>query len=312
MEHTQLGLGWRGPPRVRPAAERLLGLLVEREALSTGQLQRLTDSPQRTAQHRLAGLAGRSLVGRVRPAVSRGTSPSLWWATPLGARTVSASGPSATTDAGAGVAGPDRGLARVSAVVVMNELWLGLRHADPQLGVRLRSWQRTPNGLILDGVRRLATDAQFTVETGAPGSAPVRVGGLVYLDTGRLPRTRLAGPLSAFARLADNRLPYADEAVSGAPPWLLVLSRQPGRADAWLAAADQLRALPPSGLDRRALLVAATRMAVCAYPPAATSVLDLSWQRPGSGRPVRLPDLLRVVLLGAPDQHAGVGHAAAR
>lgn len=304
MEHTPPELGWRRP-QVRPAAERLLGLLVEREALSTGQLQRLTGSPQRTVQYRLAGLARRGLVGRMRPVVGRGTSPSLWWATPLGARAVSGSGSTAAVDADPGTAAADRGLARVSAVVAMNELRLGLHEADPTVGVRLRSWQRTPNGVALDGVRRLATDARFTVETGAGGSTPVCVGGLVYLDSGLLPRTRLVGPLSAFARLAGSATRSGGGPVPGPLPWLLVLTRQPGRADAWLTAADEVIARPPSGLDPWAALAAAGRMTVCAYPSAATSVLDLPWQRPGAGRPARLPDLLHLDVFGAAG--AGVG-----
>lgn len=285
--------GWERP-RLRPPELRLLGLLVETEALSTGQVQRLTGSPERTVQHRLAGLAGRGLVGWVRPLVRRGTSPTLWWATPFGAQAISGHGPVSVPagddlDLDGGPCGVDRGLARVWLVVAMNELRLGLRDLHSPGGLRLLSWQRTKGGLWVDGARRLATGARFTVRVGRSGIA----GGLVLLDTGRLPRTRLVGPLSVFARLTGTRPWPMVGPGTGGVPWLLVLTREPGRAVGWLAAAEQIRLDPPGRLDPRLARAAAARVAVCTSASPSSDVLVGPWQRTGTGRPARLGDLLR-------------------
>lgn len=285
-----------------------MALLVGWEALSTGQLRRLTGSSERTVQYQLARLASRGLVGRYRPIVARGTSPALWWATPFGARAVATAGPGAETDgvtgfigpdAGGLGSGPDRGVRRVSAVVALNGLRLALAAAGPAVGVRLRSWQRTPGGVRVDGVRRLGIDARFTVDTATDpagadrAAAPVEV--LVYLDSGQLPRTRLAGPLAVFARLVASA-PGPPGERPCAWPWLLVLTGQRGRVGGWLAAAEELIARPPAGLDPQAARAAAGRVAVCACPPPGTDILDRLWQRPGTSLLTRLGDLLRTPL----------------
>ncbi len=56
------------PPRtLRQADRRLLGLLGAHEALTSGQLVRLTGLPERTVQHRLGLLYRAGLLHRVRP-----------------------------------------------------------------------------------------------------------------------------------------------------------------------------------------------------------------------------------------------------
>ena len=54
---------------------RLLGLLGEHGVLTTGQLVRLTELPERTVQHRLGRLHRAGLVSRFRPEVPVGTAP---------------------------------------------------------------------------------------------------------------------------------------------------------------------------------------------------------------------------------------------
>lgn len=280
-------------PRLRPADTRLLGLLVAAEVLSTGQLRRMTGSPERTVQYRLAGLAGRGLVGRVRPLVDRGTSPILWWATPFGARAIGAldDPPLAIDlDRADGAAGLDRRLPRVWLVAAMNELRLGLAAPAPTGGLELVCWERTPCGVRIDGARRLRVDARFSVHAGHSVA-----GGLVWLDDGRVPRTRMAGPLGAFARLTAPRpsSTQGPRSTGGGVRWLLVLARSPGRVAGWLAAAEELRGEVSAGLDRDVAAGASGRVAVYLSRSPSADVLAGPWYRPGADRPARLADVLR-------------------
>ena len=257
---------------------RLLGLLAEHEVLTTCQLQRLTGGCGRTVQHRLGLLVRRGLVERIRPRVERGTSPYLCWLTPLGAAAV-----------GVAPMACDRSTARVKAVAVLNECWTGLRDGTPGTEVELVSWQRTRDGLTFaDGgrERRLGVDAMFTAHVTRKGGQ-VAASGLVFLDTGRLPGTRLAGPLEAFTRYLVTR-----QASDGEPPWLLVVTRSAHRAGCWLTAAGD------SGAACHGLAAGVTsetgRLAVAVETaPSARLVRAAAWQQPRGRAPVRLAELLR-------------------
>ena len=260
---------------------RLLGLLAEHEVLTTGQLQRLTGGCERTVQHRLGLLVRRGLVTRMRPAVARGTSPYLCWLTSPGATAISAT-PMAC----------DRSTARVRAVAVLNECWLAIGDQTPGAEVELISWQRTRDGLTFaDGGRdrRLGVDAMFTAHVAREGAA-VAAAGLVLLDTGRLPGTRLAGPLVAFSRYLAAR--QTSEGL-GEPPWLLVVTRSAYRAGCWLTAASDSGA----ACHRLAASVAsevAGRLAVAVETaPSTRLVWAAVWQQPRGRAPVRLAELLR-------------------
>lgn len=260
-----------------PADERLLGLLAEHEVLTTGQLARLTGMCERTVQHRLALLTRRGLTGRLRPTVLRGTSPYLCWATRFGGHAI-----------GAEPASRDRSTARVSAVAVLNELWLALRDIDTGTPVRLVDWQRTLTGVPVGGARRLAVDAQFTVDTRGDEDQ-AQTDGLVLLDTGQLPTAGLTGPLRSFAQLVASAACLTEEAA----PWLLIVTRSLGRVPAWLSAADMLSAHPPAGLGAVAARLAADRVAVCVCStPSGPPILDRPWHRRAGACPLTLPELL--------------------
>ena len=264
-----------------PLDARLLGLLAEHEVLTTRQLQRLTDGRERTVQHRLGLLAGQGLAERSRPRVPRGSSPYLCWLTPLGAAVV-----------GAVPMAWDRSTARVRAVAVLNELRQTLDDPTPGVEGKVVSWQRTPDGLRFNDrgrVRRLATDVRFTAHVADDGTG-VAASGLVFLDTGALPGTRLGGPLVAFSRyLATRRTSESP----GEPPWLLVVTRSAYRAGCWLTAADDIGDTG-HGLAAGVASESAGRVAVTVETvPSPRLAQEAVWQQPHGRAPVRLAELLR-------------------
>jgi len=136
----------------------LLGLLSERDVLTTGQLVRLTWLPERTVQHRLGQLHRAGLVNRCRPEVPVGTAPSHAWLTGVGAAAIGAGPPEPWSE--------DR--ASVQAMAALSDMWLGVRDRGSEIGLHLVGWRRLRDGLTWrdpgsDAVRQLPIDAELRV-----------------------------------------------------------------------------------------------------------------------------------------------------
>jgi hypothetical protein len=112
---------------VSEVQERLLRLLDDHRVLTTAQLMEITAAPERTTEYRMAVLAKRGLVGRVRPPRGRGTHPWHWWLTPAGARLVT--GTACAEDRG----GPNPLFVRHAAATA--DMWLALTQAGPAAGL---------------------------------------------------------------------------------------------------------------------------------------------------------------------------------
>ncbi len=232
--------------------------------LTTGQLVRLTGTPERTVQHRLHVLYRAGLVSRSRPRATVGTSPYHWWLTAFGAEAV-----------GTGASEPwNEDLASVRTVAALSELWLGLRDCGPAVGLTLTGWRRLPDGLSYPDPRsgadrRLAADAELSARVGG-----IDVRALLFARVDRIPRARLGPVLARWVAYLAAR------ASANLPAGALVLTRTARQRAQVLDAA-------------RGSAGAGDKVAVAAVEPD-TGVLatDALWRVPADDHDRRLVDVL--------------------
>ena len=111
-------------------SHQLLVLLNQHRVMTTGQLARATDTPERTVRYRLEQLHDAGLVAYARPGRESGSAPRHWWLRPAGARLV------AGTAAAEGK--PSAMFAAHAAAIT--EVWLALSEHGPAHGIQLERW----------------------------------------------------------------------------------------------------------------------------------------------------------------------------
>jgi hypothetical protein len=282
---------------VSEVQERLLRLLDTHRVLTTAQLMEITAAPERTTEYRMAVLAKRGLVGRVRPPRGRGTHPWHWWLTPAGARLVT--GTACAEDRG----GPNPVFVRHAAATA--DMWLALQLAGPAAGLELLQWWRDnegwtqwqPPGWGLGGrVRRITPDAtaQLTVGslTATGGGGPALGAVLIEVDLATMTQQRLGYKLARYRDYA------ADQAWRGAHPHcpvLLVLTTTPARAATFLRGAAKLLPAPTRVQFEDDWPYEAGRLVVAAcghVRDPKVAVTERVWMLPGDTAEITLTDLL--------------------
>ena len=301
---------------VSEVQERLLRLLDTHRVLTTAQLMAITSAPERTTEYRMAVLAKRGLVGRVRPPRGRGTHPWHWWLTPAGARLVT--GTACAEDRG----GPNPLFVRHAAATA--DMWLALTQAGPAAGLELRRWWRDnegwtewqPSGWGLGGrVRRVTPDATAHLTVGGlpvgGGDGPALGAVLIEVDLATMTQQRLGYKLARYRDYA------ADQAWRGAHPHcpvLLVLTTTPARAATFLRGAAKLLPAPAPIQFEDDWPYEAGRLVVAACGDVRdpkVAVTERVWMLPGDTAEITLTDLLADRLQVARRAHA-VDVAAAR
>jgi hypothetical protein len=262
------------------ADRRLLSLLGEHQVLTTGQLTRLTDMPERTVQHRLGVLYRAGLISRHRPHAAVGTHPYHCWLTPFGAAAIGAAEPERWSEELAGL--------RTAAAVT--DLWLGVRDHGAPVGLVLKGWRRLPAGVSYPdpqtgAARRLAADAELTVGL---DTSHQEFGALVSARIDRVPKARLD---AVFARFADY---LTTSASANAHVTVLVLSRTTRHRAALLHAAEGLADAPASpNIDPAVLETTVRRVAVGVIEPRpAALAAEAVWRTAAVGVDRRLVDVL--------------------
>ncbi|MGH9129356.1 MAG: replication-relaxation family protein [Acidimicrobiales bacterium] len=275
-----LSIAFGRPDGLSPTDRQLLGLLGEHQVLTTSQLVRLTDLPERTVQYRLGQLDRAGLVNRHRPQVPVGTAPYHCWLTTFGAAAIGAGPPEPW--------GED--LAGLRAIAALSELWLGARDLGPEAGLQLKSWRRLPSGVPwrdsrTGTVRALPVEAELRVTVGG-----ALVSALVLARVERVPSARLVAVLGRFVS-AVGALP-----ATPSPPVLLVQVRTGHLADVVRSACHEVAAAPVARhLDPAALEVAIRRVAVGVVEPRPSGlVAEAVWQPGAGGRAGRLVKVLAV------------------
>ena len=279
--------------------ERLLRLLDTHRVLTTGQLMAITSAPERTTEYRMAVLAKRGLVGRVRPPRGRGTHPWHWWLTPAGARLIT--GTACAEDRG----GPNPLFVRHAAATA--DMWLALQLAGPAAGLELHRWWRDnegwtewqPSGWGVGGrVRRVTSDAtaHLTVASltaaGGGGDGPALGAVLIEVDLATMTQQRLGYKLARYRDYA------ADQAWRGAHPHcpvLLVLTTTPARAATFLRGAAKLLPAPTRVQVEDDWPYEAGRLVVAAcghVRDPKVAVTERVWMLPGDTAEITLTDLL--------------------
>jgi hypothetical protein len=108
----------------------LLVLLDQHRALTTGQLARATDTPERTTRYRVERLHRAGLVECARPGRERGSAPRHWWLRTAGARLVTGT---------AAAEGRPSGMF-VAHAAAISEVWLALVEHGRADGIEVVDW----------------------------------------------------------------------------------------------------------------------------------------------------------------------------
>jgi len=176
----------------------LLVLLNQHRVMTTGQLARATDTPERTVRYRLEQLHNAGLVAYARPGRESGSAPRHWWLRPAGARLV------AGTAAAEGK--PSAMFAAHAAAIT--EVWLALSEHGPVHGIQLESWltdragwQEWEAGTYWSRRCRLTPDAVARVRMpdGSPAVAFIEV------DLASMTQTLLKEKVARYLAYAAHR-----------------------------------------------------------------------------------------------------------
>ena len=208
----------------------LLVLLDQHRVMTTVQLARATDVPERTTRYRIERLHSAGLVDFARPGRERGSAPRHWWLRPSGARLVSGT---------AAADGRPSGMF-VAHAAAITEVWLALVEHGPAAGIevtgwltdragwqeweRVGRWSSHPSRLTPDAVATLTFDGGKAVT-------------FVEVDLASMTQTVLKQKVGRYLAYADDlawqgRYPYC-------PPMLLLTTTQ-NRAVSFLRAAAQV------------------------------------------------------------------------
>lgn len=254
------------PTGLSSTDRRLLGLLSEHDVLTTGQLVRLAELPERTVQHRLGRLHRAGLVNRCRPEVPVGTAPYHAWLTGFGAAAIGAGPPEPWSEDPAGV----------QATAALSDLWLGVQDHGSEVGLHLVGWRRLRDGLTWcdpgsDTVRQLPVDAELRMALAGEVATA-----LVLARVEGLPSARLVAILArsaAYLATARTTMPL---------PVLLVLARTKRVAAAVCETCGQVAETPADRrVDREALNAASGRPAIGVVEPRpAWLVSEAVWRTP--------------------------------
>ena len=253
--------------------------------LTTGQLVRLAELPERTVQHRLGRLHRAGLVNRCRPEVPVGTAPYHAWLTSFGAAAIGAGPPEPWREDRAGV----------QATAALSDMWLGVRDRGSEVGLHLVGWRRLRDGLTWrdpgsDTVRQLPIDAELRVTLGGEVATA-----LVLARFERLPSARLVAILARFAAY------LATEWTTTPRPVFLVLARTKRVAVAVRETCGQVAETPAGRrLGREALDAASGRLAIGVVEPRpAWLVSEAVWRTPTAPAEARrLAEVLGWALAG--------------
>lgn len=259
-------------------------MLAEHGVLTTSQLVRLAELPERTVQYRLGRLDRAGLLNRHRPQVTVGTAPYHAWLTTFGAVAIDAGPPEPWGEDPAGL----------RAIAALSELWLGARDLGPEAVLQLKSWRRLPSGVPWHDprtgtVRALPVEAELKVTVdGKPVSA------LVLARVERVPSARLVAVLGRFAG-AVAALP-----ATPSRPVLLVLARTGHLADVVRLACHEVATAPVARhLDLAALQVSIQRVAIGVVEPRpAGLVTEAVWHPAAGGHACRLAEVLATIAAG--------------
>src|SRR5262249_39674944 len=191
----------------------LLILLNRHRVMTTGQLARATDTPERTVRYRLDRVPQAGLVAYARPGRESGSAPRHWWLRPAGARLV------AGTAAAEGK--PSAMFAAHAAAIT--EVWLALSAHGPAEGIEVgeglthrAGWHEWEAGAYWSRRYRLTPDAvaHVTMPDGSPAVAFIEV------DLASMTQTLLKEKVARYLAYAADRAwegihPYC-------PPMLLL------------------------------------------------------------------------------------------
>jgi hypothetical protein len=208
----------------------LLVLLNQHRVMTTGQLARATDTPERTVRYRLDRLHHAGLIAYARPGRESGSAPRHWWLRPTGARLV------AGTAAAEGK--PSAMFAAHAAAIT--EVWLALSEHGPAHGITVEDWltdragwQEWEAGTYWSRRYRLTPDAVAHVRMpdGSPAVAFIEV------DLASMTQTLLKEKVARYLAYAADR---AWEGLHPYCPPMLLLTTTATRAATFARAAGQL------------------------------------------------------------------------
>jgi DNA-binding transcriptional ArsR family regulator len=215
---------WDGPSHL------LLVLLNQHRVMTTGQLARATDTPERTVRYRLDRLHDAGLVAYARPGRESGSAPRHWWLRPAGARLV----------AGTATAEGKPSAMFAAHAAAITEVWLALSELAPAQGIQLEewltdraSWQEWEAGAYWSRRYRLTPDAVAHVKMpdGSPAVAFIEV------DLASMTQTLLKEKVARYLAYAADR---AWEGIHPYCPPMLLLTTTATRAATFVRAAGQL------------------------------------------------------------------------
>ncbi len=189
----------------------LLVLLDRHRVMTTLQLARATNTPERTVRYRLGRLRDAHMVDCVRPGREAGSAPQHWWLTPKGARLVS----------GTAAADGDPSAMFVAHAAAITEVWLALTEHGPDHGIRPTRWLADRAGWqewsgadrCGFGARqyRLTPDAVVTFDLSAGGTMVA----FVEVDLATMTQTLLKQKLARY--VAGQCLKPVDRPGRGVP-----------------------------------------------------------------------------------------------
>ncbi|NJC70033.1 helix-turn-helix domain-containing protein [Planosporangium thailandense] len=211
-------------------SHRLLVLLDQHRVMTTGQLARVTDAPERTVRYRLERLREARLVDCVRPGRESGSAPRHWWLRPAGARMVAGTAAAEGKPAGMFVA----------HAAAITEVWLSLVEYGGSVGVTVESrltdragWQGWDGTRPWSRRHRLTPDAVVRLAL-AGGESPAV---LIEVDLASMTQTLLRQKVERYLAYAAAR---AWGGVFAQCPPLLLLTKTATRAATFVRTARSL------------------------------------------------------------------------
>jgi len=211
-------------------SHRLLALLNQHRVMTTGQLARATDTPERTVRYRLDRLHEAGLVTCARPGRESGSAPRHWWLRPAGARLV----------AGTAVAEGKPSAMFAAHAAAITEVWLALSKHGPAQGIQIvdwltdrAGWQEWEGGTYWSRRYRLTPDA--VAQVAMPGGSPVVA--FIEVDLASMTQTLLKEKVARYLAYAADR---AWEGIHPYCPPMLLLTTTETRAATFVRAAGQV------------------------------------------------------------------------
>ena len=270
-----------------------LGHLAAHRVLTTSQLARLLERPQRTVEYRMARLREAGYVLGERPPRRTGSAPFHWSLTASGLAFVTGTRPRRNP----------RKLSpfHLAHAAAVSDFAVALKYLGPDAGVRLLRWLREEDGWeswTSEGRDRgVCPDGVAVAEVERDGEF-FEIAAFVEVDMGTMSQPRLRSKVLRYLRYANER---RWEARWECCPPLLVAFGSEHRAATFLDGVARIRSGKLRNLgwtDSRG----AAELVVAACPDvldADTAVCEPVWLTGPEAVPVRLADLLAVTASSA-------------